>query len=110
MSTKKSRPSARYAGMTRSEYDTEAARLEPPHEVVGTPLTDGQWTLMKRGAKAERKRRGRPVKPADQKVARVLVSMPRDLLAAIDAAADQRDVTRATLIAHGMRTMLKIRS
>ncbi|HMO26305.1 MAG TPA: hypothetical protein PKB10_08545 [Tepidisphaeraceae bacterium] len=65
---------------------------------------------MKRAAATERRKRGRPRKAEDEKVARVLVSMPRDLLTAIDAAASRRDVTRAALIADGMRRLLKLRA
>lgn len=102
------RPSARYAGMTKAEYDLAAARFEPPNAIKGKLLSKAEWARMKRAAVTERRKRGRPRKAEEQKVARVLISMPRDLLAAIDAAAAHRDVTRAALIADGMRRLLKL--
>ncbi len=104
------RASDRYGLMTRVEYKSAVAQFEPPHEVVGTPLTDAQWGAMKRAASAERKKRGRPAKPVEEQVARVMLSMPRDLLAAIDAAAEKRDLSRAAIIALGMRKLLKLPS
>ncbi len=92
--------------MTQEQFDAEAARYEPPRKVQGKPLTDAQWSTMKQTASTIRRRRGRPVKPIEDHVARVLVSMPRDLLAAIDAAATSEDVSRAAIIAKGMRLLL----
>lgn len=104
------RPSDRYVAMTKAEYDAEAAKYEPPNKIEGTPLTDAEWDAMKRAAVAERRRRGRPAKAEADKVARVLVTMPRELLAAVDAEAAARDVSRAALIADGMRRLLKLKA
>ena len=99
----------RYGRMTRAELDAEVEAIEKENP-QGTPLTDAEWAAMKRAALAERRRRGRPAKAEADKVARVLVTMPRDLLAAVDAAAAARDVSRAALIADGMRRLLKIKA
>jgi len=96
--------------MTVGELDAEVALIESNRVSDGTPLTDAQWGAMKRGAAAERKKRGRPAKPVEEQVARVMLSMPRDLLAAIDAAAAKRDLSRAAIIALGMRKLLKLPS
>ena len=107
---KYSRPSDRYAAMTQAEYNAEVAKYEPPNKVEGTLLTDAQWSAMKRAARSERRRRERAVKPVEQKVARVRVTIPTDLLAAVDAEAASRDMPRAALIALAMRRLLKIRN
>ena len=100
----------RWGKMTVGELDAEVALIESNRVSDGTPLTDAQWGAMKRGAAAERKKRGRPAKPVEEQVARVMLSMPRDLLAAIDAAAAKRDLSRAAIIALGMRKLLKLPS
>jgi len=94
--------------MTVGELDAEVALIESGLVSDGTSLTDAQWSAMKQAATAERKKRGRPAKPVEEQVARVMLSMPRDLLAAIDAAAEKCDLSRAAIIALGMRKLLKL--
>lgn len=80
----------RFGRMTREELDAESNRYDA--ELSGTRA--------KRiaNAKPHPKKRGRPPKPAGGKAARVLITMTPQLLAAADAAADQRGLTRAGLI------------
>lgn len=99
----------RYGQMTRAEFDAEVAQIEAGELPEGELLTDAQWSAMKRAARSERRRRERAVKPVEQKVARVRVTIPTDLLAAVDAEAASRDMPRAALIALAMRRLLKIR-
>ena len=102
------RPSERYAEMTAAEYRVAIASLQPPNEVVGKPLSDGTWRAMKDAALTERRLRGRPAKPDSEKVARVLVSMPREMLASLDAAVASKGTTRAGFIADLLRRKLKL--
>ena len=109
------KPSERYARMTRQEYRAMVKRIET-EDPAGKPIPDAEWNAMRRAVKTERKRRaggarpgaGRKPKAEADKAARVLVSMPRDLLAEIDRAAAEQDLSRAALIAQGMRKLLKL--
>ena len=92
---KKNKPLApwlpgRFGKMTREELDAESDRYD----------AECSATRAKRVANARPhpRKRGRPPKPADQKAARVLITMTPKLLAAADAAADTRGLTRAGLI------------
>jgi hypothetical protein len=53
-----------------------------------------------------RAKRGRPPKPADEKAARVLITVEQDLLARADAFAKKHGVSRSELIARGIRSVL----
>jgi hypothetical protein len=64
-----------------------------------TPAEQALWAHAKR-------RPGRPRKPADEKAARVLVTLAPDLLAAADGYAQREGISRAELIARGLLTVL----
>src|SRR5690242_19630635 len=80
----------KYGRMTRAELDAESDQYD----------VEFSGTRAKRvaSAKPHPGRRGRPRKPASEKAARVLITMEPELLAAADAAADKRGLTRAGLI------------
>ena len=80
----------KFGRMTREQLDVESAQYDA--EFSGTHA--------KRVAnvRPHPTKRGRPAKPASEKAARVLVTMEPRLLAAADAAADRRGLTRAGLI------------
>jgi Ribbon-helix-helix protein, copG family len=80
----------KYGRMTRAELDAESDQYD----------VEFSGTRAKRvaNAKPHPARRGRPRKPASEKAARVLITMEPELLAAADAAADKRGLTRAGLI------------
>jgi hypothetical protein len=76
--------------MTREELDVESDQYDAEFSA----------TQAKRVA-SERphpRKRGRPAKPENEKAARVLITMTPKLLAAADAAAGKRGLTRAALI------------
>jgi hypothetical protein len=62
-----------------------------------TPTENAQW---------ERARRGRPKKPIGRKAARVLFTIEPELLEKADRYAREHGLTRAQLIANGLRTVL----
>jgi hypothetical protein len=80
----------RFGKMTREQLDAESDRY------------DAEFSATRARRVANRRRHprkpGRPAKPASEKAARVLVTMPPQLLAATDAAADRTGLTRAALI------------
>ena len=79
-----------FGRMTREELDAESAQYDSEFSGIGA----------KRAAnsKPHPRKRGRPAKPAEEKAERVLVTMNPTLLAAADAAADKKGLTRAGLI------------
>jgi hypothetical protein len=100
---KKKKPLARwlpgrYGGMTREELDAESDQYNAEFSA----------TRAKRaaGGRPHPKKRGRPPKPAGEKAARVLITMTPELLAAADAAADRRGLTRAGLIRQAVHDWL----
>lgn len=80
----------RFGRMTREELNAESDRYD----------AEFSGTRAKRvaNARAHPRKRGRPSKPAGEKAERVLITMPPQLLAAADAAADRTGLTRAALI------------
>jgi len=80
----------RFGRMTRQELDAESAQYDVEFSGINS----------KRVANItpHPPKRGRPAKSADEKAARVLITMTPRLLAAADAAADERGLTRAGLI------------
>jgi|SRR5437868_661991 hypothetical protein len=80
----------RFSRMTREQLDAESDQYDVTHSA----------TSAKRAAnvKPHPKKRGRPPKPAGEKASRVLITIEPSLLAAADAAADRRGLTRASLI------------
>jgi len=80
----------RFGRMTRDEFDVESDQYDA--EFSGT---HAKRTV---NARPHPKKRGRPPKAAGQKAARVLITMTPKLLAAADAAAGKKGLTRAGLI------------
>ncbi len=80
----------RFGRMTREAFDAESDRYDAEFVALRA----------KRAANAgsHPKKRGRPRKPPGEKAARVLITMTPKLLAAADAAAGRRGLTRAGLI------------
>ncbi len=80
----------RYGRMTRQQFNAESDQYD----------ADFSGTRAKRiaNSRTHPKKRGRPRKRADQKAAKVLITMPPRILAATDAAADKKGLTRAGLI------------
>jgi len=80
----------RYGRMTREQLDAESNRYDREFSA----------TRSKRVANSRPhpKKRGRPSKPESEKAARVLITMTPELLAAADAAAGKKGLTRAGLI------------
>ena len=91
----------RFMAMTDAERDAEVARFEKEDLKRGRPLPPAmrqQWNRAKR--------RGRPTKPVEQHAARVLVTLPPDLLREADAYAHKRGMTRAALVAECLRKVI----
>src|SRR5438132_6405812 len=80
----------RFGRMTRNELDAESDKYDGEFSAIGAKRIAN--------AKPHPRKRGRPAKAADEKAARVLVTMTPRLLAAADAAADKKGLTRAALI------------
>jgi hypothetical protein len=80
----------RFGQMTREELDGESDQYD----------TEFSATRAKRAnnSRPHPKKRGRPAKPKGHKAARILITMTPRLLAAADAAANKRGLTRARLI------------
>jgi hypothetical protein len=76
--------------MTRAQLDAESEHYD----------VEFSATRAKRVANSRPhpKKPGRPRKRADQKSAKVLITMPPNVLAAADAAANKNGLTRAALI------------
>jgi len=75
--------------MTREELDAESDRYNSEFSGVRAKRVAN--------ARPHPRKRGRPAKPSGEKAARVLITMAPKLLAAADAAADKRGLTRAGL-------------
>ena len=80
----------RFGQMTREELDAESNQYDAEFSATSAKRS--------RNTRPHPRKRGRPAKRADAKAARVLITMTPKLLAAADAAADQRGLTRAGLI------------
>lgn len=80
----------RFGRMSRAELDAESDQYNA--EFSGTRAKRVS------NAKPHPRKRGRPPKPANEKAARVLITMAPKLLAAADAAAGKQGLTRAGLI------------
>jgi hypothetical protein len=80
----------RFGRMTRRQLDAESDQ----YDVEFSGLRASRIA----NARPLPKKRGRPRKPAAEKAARVLITMAPHLLAAADAAAGERGLTRAALI------------
>jgi hypothetical protein len=76
--------------MTRAQLDTESDQYDVEFSAIDSKRSSNN--------RPHPKKRGRPRKPPAQKASRVLITMAPQLLAAADAAADQRGLTRAGLI------------
>ena len=80
----------RFGRMTRQELDAESAQYDTEFSGIGAKRVAN--------TKSHPPKRGRPPKAAGDKAARVLITMTPRLLAAADAAADKKGLTRASLI------------
>jgi len=80
----------RFGRMTRKQLDAESDRYDVEFS--------GMRAKRVANARPHPQKRGRPRKPAGEKVARVLLTLEPRLLAAADAAAQKRGLTRAGLI------------
>lgn len=98
---KKSSYYERFMAMTDAERDAEVARFEKEDIKPGKPLSPEMRKQWSRG-----KRRGRPAKPEEKRVARVLISLPPDLLRQADAYAHAHGLSRAALVAQGLRIVV----
>jgi hypothetical protein len=89
--------------MTRSERDAEAKKWEKGISFDETrPMSKRSkalWALAKRG-------RGRPRKPADQKVVRVLISLEPRLLEHIEAFASSKGLDRSKLFSLSVQAFM----
>ena len=92
----------RFGRMTREELDAESDQYDVEFSGTGA----------KRAAnvKPHPRPRGRPVKPASERAARVLITLAPELLAAADAAAGKRGMSRAGLIREAMQDWLARKS
>jgi hypothetical protein len=88
-------------GLVQASKKLEGIRFDKTREL--TPAERALWGRAKRG-------RGRPKKPAEERVARVLVSIAPDLLAAADAYAQRQRISRAELFARGLQAVLPRRA
>jgi hypothetical protein len=79
-----------FGRMTRQELDAESDQYDA--EFTGTHAKSIA------NNRPHPRKRGRPAKPEGQKAARVLITMTPKLLAAADAAADRKGLTRAGLV------------
>jgi hypothetical protein len=80
----------RFGRMTREELDAESDQYDVEFSAIGARRIAN--------SQPHPKKRGRPRKLASEKAARVLITMTPKLLAAADAAAGKRGLTRAALI------------
>ena len=87
---------ARFMRMTDAQRDAEVARFDK--EELGTP---GRPLTTADKARHRRARRGRP--KVEKGAKRVLVTIERDLLTRVDSLAKQQGISRAQLVARGLR-------
>lgn len=76
--------------MTREQLDVKSDQYDAEFSATRAKRITGR--------KPHPRKRGRPAKPENERAARVLITMTPRLLAAADAAADKRGLTRAGLI------------
>lgn len=91
----------RFMAMTDAQRQADVAHFNQEDLTPGKPLSPEmrkQWNRAKR--------RGRPSKPADKRAARVLITLPPDLLRQADDYARQHGLTRAALVAEGLRKLV----
>lgn len=88
----------KYGKLTRAQLDAESNQYDREFSAISLrPSTN---------RRPHPKKRGRPRKPANEKAARVLLTMEPALLAAADAAADRSGLTRARLFDQAVREWL----
>lgn len=95
------RPSlpGRFGRMTPEELDRESSKYDQEYSGTSAKRVSP--------SRPHPKKRGRPAKPADEKSARVLITMEPRLLAAADAAANKNGLSRAALISEAVEKWLK---
>lgn len=91
----------RFMAMTDAQRDAEVAQFDKEDLAPGKPLTAAQ-----RKQWESARRRGRPVKPAAERAARVLVTIPPGLLKKADAYANSHGLSRAALFALGIQRVI----
>jgi hypothetical protein len=95
----------RYGKMTAEEWDKEVEKFDQEFiGDLGEPLDDAMKERLRRAQRRGR-RLGRPRVGKGAK--RVLVTIERGLLSESDAYAKVHGLTRAAVIAKGLRTLLK---
>lgn len=91
----------RFMAMTDAERDAEVARFGKEDLTPGKPLSP---EMRKQWSRAIR--RGRPAKPKEKRVARALISLPPELLRQADTYAHEHGLSRAALVAQGLRMVV----
>jgi len=81
---------AQFGRMTREQLDAESDRYNAEFSATRAKRVPN--------ARPHPRKRGRPPKNADEKAARVLITMTPQILAAADAAARREGLTRAGLV------------
>jgi hypothetical protein len=89
-----------FGKMTRAELDRESSRYDAEFSGVAAKRIEP--------SRPHPKKRGRPSKPVGEKAARVLITMEPHLLAAADAAAGKKGLTRAALISEAVGDWLQL--
>jgi hypothetical protein len=95
----------RYGKMTAEEWDREVEKFDQEFIADRAEPLDDELKARLRQAQLRAKRRGRP--PVGKGAKRVLVTIERDLLSESDAYAKSHGLTRAAVIAKGLRKLLK---
>ena len=90
-----------FTAMTDTQRDAEVARFDKEDLTPGKPLSPEMRNQLNRA-----KRRGRPAKRAEERSARVLVTLPPELLRKADAYAHRHRMSRAALFAQGIATVI----
>lgn len=93
----------RLMAMSDEQRDAAVQCFDQEDLVIGKPLAGAMKEQWKRA-----RRRGRPAKPAQQRAARVLVTLPPELLRKVDAYAQEHGISRAALVVQGLHAVLQI--
>lgn len=114
--TSKSKPAVpelpgRYGKMTPRELNAELAQFDNPSKAWADSkeISKKEWAAILRAGKVARGR-GRPAKAPSERTVRVMLSITPHLLAATDAAARAKGLTRAGLIAEALRQRLRLKA
>src|SRR5262245_27377034 len=88
----------KFGKMTRAELDAESDQYDAEFAALDAPRIAN--------SRPHPKKRGRPRKPSNEKAARVVITMEPALLAAADADAQKRGLSRAGLIQQAVQEWL----